>query len=890
MSFSFRILLLFSVITLAIGATSVFVAGHFAEEGLHNELADRGEFINSTLVDVYTNSIANQNFLPVVEGIRKLAGENDDISYIYFTGFEGQVVAHSFPEGFPLELLDVWEGVQEGEAWMLISNSQNNEVFVERRQSLIEGLPAEVHLGLSHETIDLQVSEIREKILLITIIITLVGVLIGAIFVYRFTSPLTHLSSLIYRFGKGEVLSSKDLAFQTSTKELNNLVDTFKAMLGERAINEAELRLASSVFENSQDAIFVTDSDSTILAMNPAFSKITGYSATEAVGNTPEFIRSGNHNHSFFKNIWQTVRDNGRWQGEVWLKHRNGKSFPSWHTISSMTGENGEVENYIFIFSDISDRKKAEDELKRSEERFELAMRGANDGLWDWDLKTNLVYYSPRWCEMLGYSIDELETNLDTWARLVNPDDKDFVLLEVQKYLDGDTDTFSPEFRMRHKNGEWVNILSRAFLVIENGEPVRLVGTHVDITERKRNELALKESNKTLEQQVAERTRSLLRASEAKSAFLAKMSHEIRTPLNGTLGMANIGLRETKEVESKVRFRQILDSGQHLLGIINDILDVSKIEAGKLVIESEPFQLINLVEEAISMLAERAADKYLKLSVDFGPNLPGWVTGDSMRVRQILLNLLSNALKFTSEGGVAISVTYESGVVHFKVSDTGIGIGEEQITRLFSPFEQADSSITREYGGTGLGLSISCNLAKLMAGDIHVESKEGEGSCFILKLPLSVAEVTGETRFDQLKIEPNRLAGLRILVVDDIEINRIILEDLLEYEAAEVMFAEDGQLAVDRVREVGVDKVDIVLMDIQMPVMDGYEATRRILKLAPDLPIIGVTAHALKEEREKCLTAGMVDHTTKPIDIDELIKTIKKACSADILKETGVSG
>lgn len=257
-------------------------------------------------------------------------------------------------------------------------------------------------------------------------------------------------------------------------------------------------------------------------------------------------------------------------------------------------------------------------------------------------------------------------------------------------------------------------------------------------------------------------------------------------------------------------------------------------------------------------------------------SLPGSVLGDPHRLHQILLNLVSNAIKFTAEGEVLVSVSRVGNMTHFKVTDTGIGLNEEQVSRLFTSFEQADKSTTRKFGGTGLGLTISFNLAQLMGGDISVESQINSGSVFTLKIPLVETKAPDNKKPDISKLSGPQLKGLRILAAEDIDINRLILEDMLEQEGASVEFAENGQQAVDCLKQTGADLFDVVLMDVQMPVMDGYEASEEIQKMAPELLIIGVTAHALKEERDKCLAAGMVDLVTKPIELEVLIATIQR--------------
>jgi PAS domain S-box-containing protein len=361
-----------------------------------------------------------------------------------------------------------------------------------------------------------------------------------------------------------------------------------------------------------------------------------------------------------------------------------------------------------------------------------------------------------------------------------------------------------------------------------------------------------------------------------KSEFLANMSHEIRTPLNGVLGMAQIGFRESLGHDrSHDIFARILGSGKLLLGIINDILDFSKIEAGKLVLESAPVDPCHTINTALETQRERCREKGIELKLDLADNLPLAFNCDPVRLSQILLNLLSNAVKFTTEGEVRVSVFLINNEIVFRISDSGIGMSETQLDRLFQPFEQADSSTTRKYGGTGLGLSISRRLAEIMGGNIQVTSLEGVGSTFELHLPCTPAELGLELPATVIKVGAagNHLQGVRILAAEDNEVNQLVLRDLLEQEGAHVTLVANGQLAVAALSEANAD-FDIVLMDAQMPIMDGMAATRRIRETHPRLPIIGQTAHALAEEHARCRDAGMNAVITKPLDVDSLVSAI----------------
>ena len=365
------------------------------------------------------------------------------------------------------------------------------------------------------------------------------------------------------------------------------------------------------------------------------------------------------------------------------------------------------------------------------------------------------------------------------------------------------------------------------------------------------------------------------RLARAKSEFMANMSHEIRTPLNAVLGLAQVGARSASDPAARAAFKPIEDAGRHLLAIVNDILDFSKLEAGKLSAERQPFRLASAIEAASGMVAGRVLGKGLELRVDTAPDLPDWVEGDELRLKQVLVNLLSNAVKFTEHGRITLAVTRDAGQVSFAVSDTGIGISPEQLTKLFQPFQQADLSTTRRFGGTGLGLSISHDLAGLMGGTLSGASRPGEGSTFTLRLPLPSAAPLGAASTAPAT-GGQRLRGLRVLAAEDNEVNCLVLESMLELEGAQVVFASNGLEAVNAMAQADAGRYHAVLMDVQMPVMDGLEATRRILAANPTMPVIGLTAHALEEERERCRAAGMVEHLAKPVELDELVAVLQR--------------
>jgi PAS domain S-box-containing protein len=395
-------------------------------------------------------------------------------------------------------------------------------------------------------------------------------------------------------------------------------------------------------------------------------------------------------------------------------------------------------------------------------------------------------------------------------------------------------------------------------------------------------------------------------ASRAKSEFVANMSHEIRTPMNAVLGVAYL-LENTPLTQAQKEYvGMIRSSGQMLLGVLNDVLDFSKIEAGRMELAPQPFLLREVLDSLSNVMSLPANARGIGLAIDADDEVPAVLVGDAMRLQQILLNLVGNAVKFTERGGVSVRVMLEPAAaeqglrLRFTVRDSGIGMDLEQQSRLFSAFNQADASTTRRFGGTGLGLAICRRLTELMGGDISVRSTPGAGSEFVVTLPFGVADEDVPVEHPALQTaaaqgwlmsetpalqdappEPEpalapRLQGLRLLLVEDHPLNQLVARGMLEHAGASVEVAENGQLAVDRLRDRAED-YDIVLMDVQMPVMDGFEATRHIRHtLGLKLPVLAMTAGVMQSEQDQCIDAGMDDFIAKPLDVEQMLDTISR--------------
>ncbi len=542
-------------------------------------------------------------------------------------------------------------------------------------------------------------------------------------------------------------------------------------------------------------------------------------------------------------------------------------------------------EMLLISLVDITARKQVEDQLRISQERYRLMSAYALDNLWTMDPSYRLTYISRSIQALTGYTPDEylrmtLERQLAPGSLAV----AGVYFARVAECLAAGlpAEHFRGEIELNCKDGStlWTEIIVTPVLD-DQGRLLEFAGVTRDIRERKRFELELHQARAAAES-----------ANAAKSEFLAHMSHEIRTPLNVVLGLTQVLDREPLAVHQRDMVERIQVAGQSLLAIINDVLDLSKIEAGQLRIEARPFDLLKLMSRLESLLGPSAQTKGLALRIAMPDPALGTLVGDALRLEQVLMNLIGNAIKFTEQGEVGLDVqvleSSESAVrLHLAVRDTGIGIAPEALPGLFTPFTQAESGITRRFGGTGLGLSISKRLVELMGGTIGVESQPGQGSTFWIELSFARAL---DAALDSWNAEPAthapstpsipagpRLAGAHLLVVDDSAMNRDLVARALALEGATATLAADGQQAV-QILKSRPERFDAVLMDVRMPVMDGLTATRVIRgKLGlGELPILALTAGVLPEEQAAAYAAGVSEILPKPLDLEQLATSLSR--------------
>jgi len=514
------------------------------------------------------------------------------------------------------------------------------------------------------------------------------------------------------------------------------------------------------------------------------------------------------------------------------------------------------------------ERLRAEQTLRENAERIALAEKVASFGIWEVDMATNTLKFSDGFADMMGLSDGPRSMTMDQWRDMIHP--------EHMAVMNGAFDTATPaqpmfqvEFRIMRPDGSvrWHKGHGRVEFIGEVA--VRVTGASMDITEEKEMLLRLEQARATAEA-----------AMHAKGAFLANMSHEIRTPMNGIIGTIRLLIDSGVNEEQREYVSTIRSCGDALLQLVNDILDLSKIEVGKLTLERMPFQLEALVKDTVAVVSPMALSRNLELRLLFEDGLPDTVLGDPQRLRQVLLNLLSNAVKFTEAGSVTIGVAVVGGTqeitdVQFVVKDTGIGIAPQVQQAIFEPFTQADSSTTRRYGGTGLGLAICRRLITLMGGKLELDSEPGRGSTFTFHVSFPVvARAAAPARPAQDSI-PVARKRLHILLVEDNIVNQKVAVRLLERMGHRIDIASDGRQAVAAVQVV---QYDLVLMDCQMPIMDGYAATAAIrgLECGRQLPIVAMTAHAMPEDRRRCLEAGMDEYLAKPISADKLYDLLEQ--------------
>jgi PAS domain S-box-containing protein len=702
----------------------------------------------------------------------------------------------------------------------------------------------------------------------------------------------------------------------------------------------------TTALDTAANGVVITDAKGIILWVNSAFTALTGYSSEEVLHKTPNLLKSGKHDREFYQNLWTTLLAGQTWHGDFTNRRKDGSLYQDEHTITPVRSKEGVITHFIAIMNEVTERKRAEqkltllntgvsslsdivmviqtdsidepgpriifvnDAIERLTGETPVETRAKNN---EQQLVWNTAFFEAQVYSALdgtlvvdgeGRKILQNQRMIDLWniPRHVadEPDDgpeREWVINQVKNsrqfaekvaHLYAHPDEVSRD-ELELIDGRFFDRYSAPVLG-KDGKYYGRIWTFRDTTERKRIELALLERTRVLDQTNRELARAKERADAAniaKSSFLANISHEIRTPMNGVIGMAEFLIETPLTGEQRDFAQTIRSSGEELLTVINDILDFSKMEAGKLTIEELDFDLHGVLEGTLGLLAVQCQTKKIELGGFIEPAVPTQLRGDAGRIKQVLTNLVGNAIKFTATGRVTVRVSCDMENVkecdlRFEVSDTGIGIAPEIQKNIFQAFVQADTSTTRRFGGTGLGLAISRQLVEKMGGRIGLQSVLAKGATFwfTLRLQKSLSLVTdGDARLVNRRVlasPPPQGPKARVLIAEDNAINQNVAVRQLKKIGYTADVVSNGLEALEALEH---GHYDIILMDCQMPEMDGYEATQRIRargEAGPQPYIIAVTAHAMHGDSDKCLAAGMNDYVTKPVFLETLAAALSR--------------
>ncbi len=633
------------------------------------------------------------------------------------------------------------------------------------------------------------------------------------------------------------------------------------------------------ISETLGEGLYVQDVQGQCIYMNSEAERLLGWRRTEFIGKpvhdtihtqTAEGRPLPGRDCPIMLGVKQ--KGSSRSEDQVFVR-KDGTVFPV-EVSSQAIMRDGKIDGVVVAFQDISERKKNELFIRLTQERLNLSLDGSGLALWDWDINSDRVYLSDRWSLMMGKEQQEMMLTSEQLLGQAHPQDRAALGANLEAVLKGQSQFYSVEFRVKRDNGEWAWVHTHGKVVERDakGRATRMTGTNADITERKQAEEILRQAKETAEQ-----------AAKVKSDFLANMSHEIRTPMNGIIGMTELALDTELSSEQREYLGLVKTSADSLLAIVNDILDFSKIESGKMNIETIEFSLEQMLRDTMKSLAVRAHQKKLELLLHVAPDVPDRLLGDPGRLRQVIVNLVGNAIKFTETGEIEVAVHQcqtdpaSESAVCFSVRDTGIGIPREKFQTIFESFSQADTSTTRKYGGTGLGLTISAQLVNLMGGQLGLDSEVGKGSTFHFSLEMPSVSASPLADYQRT----GRIAGMPVLLADDNATNRKLLNEMLgnwKMRPTAVAGGAEALLELERAAASG-EPYALAILDVQMPGMDGFELAERIRQHPEHVgaTVMMLTSEGQRGHAARCRELGIASYLMKPVSQSELLDAIMTA-------------
>lgn len=681
-------------------------------------------------------------------------------------------------------------------------------------------------------------------------------------------------------------LASGNLGYRASPcgprEDLDSILSGINMLGEELQASTVSLEYLKSIYKGIVDMCIVLTPEKLIKSVNTPLTKLLQYEEKHLLGKPFNFLYKDEMQPSESQ-VYEALYSRGFFYNiNTHFITSQGKGIPVLCSCSLLYDNKKNITGILYIAKDVSEQKKYEEALHQRKELFELALRASNDGIWDWDLQNQNYYFSTRWKAMLGYKPNELADTLDSWDQTIHPEDKVAALQQLEDFNQGKTSEFNAIHRYYHKNGSILYMFSRCIHHKDSeGNILRMIWAHTDITFQKMTELELKNAKEQAEA-----------ANLAKSDFLANIGHEIGTPLNSIIGLTEQLLSSDLNEELREYLSMIEISGKNLSRLLLDLLDLNKIETGKLVLDNEIFNFTHTISSALKPYEFMAQEKGLNFSIHFDKSIAMEnFQGDPFRIVQILINLITNSIKFTSEGTIKISfrlvkdaaLKKDEAYIQGVVADSGRGISPEKQGIIFNRFEQGDQIINRNFGGSGLGLVIVKQLVDLMEGEVSVvspapynllSSEPGTEFRFLIKVKkVFVEKVKNEVVLNKTGKQLVLEKEYKILMVEDNEMNQYIANKTLKEIGFEVEFVNNGLKAV----EVALNKdFDLILMDTEMPVMNGIEAIKMLREKFYTKPILIILSDNDKEVIAKGLEAGMNGYIEKPFEKTVIFDAISK--------------